>query len=119
METAADRLMQAIEDQKKIDGLNRKQKLVYEVIMANPGVQNDDVALLEAVWTREGWQEGKSLYWNLSRVTRSETITRRRRDLHQMGLIEYSKEADNERMEAFENERDQHSQGESWSWLND
>lgn len=92
--------------------LNKKLQLVYDVIQNNPGVENDDVRLLEAVWLREGWQDDKSLYWNLSRVTRSETVTRRRRDLHVMGLIQYSGEADQARKEAFENERNAHSNHE-------
>jgi len=89
--------------------LNKKLQLVYDAIQENPGVENDDIRLLEAVWIKEGWQDGKSLYWNLSRVTRSETVTRRRRDLHVMGLIQYSDEADQARKEAFESERDIHS----------
>lgn len=117
METAADRLMQAIEDQKKIDGLNKKQKLVYDVIMANPGVQNNDADLIAAVWRHEGWSDARGLEQNLATVTRSETITRRRRDLHTLGLITYSKDALEERSEAYENERNNHSEYEQVPWF--
>lgn len=86
--------------------LNKKQALVYKVIQLNPGVQNSDNDLIAAVWRYEGWNDQLSLEENLRRVTRPETITRRRRDLHTMGLIEYSKEADKQRMEAFESERE-------------
>ena len=79
------------------------------MIVANPGVQNDDASLVSAVWRTEGWLDSGSLEDNLKRVTRSETITRRRRELHNMGLVTYSEKADKTRMVAFKNERDMHS----------
>ena len=99
--------------------LNKLQALVYSVIQAKPGVQNDDARLISAVWRKQGWDDGVSLEDNIVRVTRSESITRRRRELHVMGLIEYSTEADQERREAFINERDGHSTYQAMSWLND
>lgn len=89
--------------------ISNKQQLVYDVIQANPGVQNNDADLIAAVWRHEGWSDGRSLEENIAYVTRSETITRRRRELHVMGLIEYSDEALNERTEAFKAEQDNHS----------
>jgi len=89
--------------------ISKKQLLVYTVIQANPGCQNNDADLIAAVWRFEGWTDGRSLEENISRVTRSETITRRRRELFNMGLITYSDKAMNERMEAMKSERDNHS----------
>lgn len=88
--------------------LNKKQELVYQVIQDNPGVQNDESALIAAVWRREGWNDSKTLEQNLTKVTRPETISRRRRELYNLGLITYTKEALQEREEAFRNERDVH-----------
>lgn len=90
--------------------LNRKMKLVYDVIQLNPGVQNNDADLVAAVWRHEGWDDRLSLENNIARVTRSETITRRRRQLHETGLITYSKDALGTRKEAFTNERHAHSE---------
>lgn len=86
--------------------LGKKQRLVYEVIQEFPDAANNEVLLLEQVWLREGWNENRSLYDNLSRVSRPETLSRRRRELYNMGLINYSDNALNEREEAFRNERE-------------
>ena len=85
--------------------LNKKQKLVYDVIQEFPEAANNDAVLLEKVWLREGWDESKSLYWNLSRVSRAETITRRRRELYNLKLITYSTDALERREEAYINEK--------------
>lgn len=98
--------------------LNKKQRLVYEVIQEYPEAANSEVILLERVWQREGWDESKSLYWNLSHVTRPETISRRRRELYNLGLITYSTKAETERTEAFNNERER-AAPKAVSWLND
>lgn len=98
--------------------LNKKQRLVYEVIQEYPEAANSEVILLERVWQREGWDESKSLYWNLSHVTRPETISRRRRELYNLGLITYSTRAETERTEAFNNERER-AAPKAVSWLND
>ena len=89
--------------------LPKKQHLVYRVIELNPGVQNNDADLIAAVWRYEGWNDASTLESNIARVTRPETITRRRRELFNMGLIEYTDEAIEERTEAFVSERDMHS----------
>lgn len=85
--------------------LNKMRRMVYEVIKANPGVQNDDAQLVAAVWRYCGWNDQVPLEENIDKVARAETITRRRRELHEMGLITYSKEADQMREEAFIKER--------------
>ena len=81
--------------------LTIKQKHVLNIIEANPGVQNDDMKLLEAVWLYEGWDQTKSLYWNLSRVTHPETISRCRRLLHEKGHITYTKEVEQKRYDLY------------------
>lgn len=96
--------------------INKLQKLVLKVINLNPGVQNDDAKLIAAVWRYEGWNDNLSLEDNIKRVTRAESICRRRRELHAMGLITYSKDADKERYEAFKNEVEEHH---AVSWLYD
>jgi len=99
--------------------ISKKQELVLKVIQENPGCQNNDADLIAAVWKREGFENmyiNNGLEYAINHVTRSETITRRRRELHEAGLIEYSEKALDERTEAFKNERDTHS---AVGWLYD
>ena len=96
--------------------LGKIQRRVLQVITFYPEAANDDAALLSNYWLMyDGWDNGKSLYWNLSRSTRAGTITRRRRELFNLGLIQYSETKNQERMEAYKNERDH----KAVSWLND
>lgn len=89
--------------------ITKKQKLVLAAIEKNPAAVEDDALLIATVWKMEGFSPNRDLYDNLRRLTRAETITRRRRELYNMGLIEYSAEAQMKRMNAFKNERDMHS----------
>jgi hypothetical protein len=89
--------------------LTKKQQLVLDAINRCPESANDDALLLEQVWMLEGWSQSRNLYDNLCRVTRPETISRRRRELFNMGLIKYSETALDERTTAFKNELDNHS----------
>lgn len=87
--------------------LNQKQKNVLHIITKYPEAANDESLLLERYWLEiDGWREDRSLFDNLSRATRPETITRRRRELKNLGLIKYSGEADKARTEAYHNERE-------------
>lgn len=87
--------------------INKLQQQVLGVIQRTPAAADDDALLLERFWIEvDGWDESKSLYWNLTRCRRPESITRRRRELHNMGLITYSNEALKQREEAFVNERE-------------
>lgn len=104
--------------------LNQKQKNVLAVIRENPWTADDEAALLDIYWHKfDDWDDTKSLYWNLSKSTRPETITRRRRELHDMGLITYSKDSQARREEAFNNEREraaaQAQPKKAVSWLKD
>lgn len=90
--------------------ITKKQKLVLDAIKSNPQAANDDALLLSIIWAGEIQRKGSrvtqdELYRLLRAVTRPETITRRRRELFNKGLITYSKEADNTREKAFERER--------------
>ena len=99
---------------------NRRQKIrntILALYKENPEIVNDDTLLLERVWLALGWDENRSLYDNLSRLPRPESITRRRRELFNEGLIVYSEKADKDRIEAFKNERE--AQSKAVSWLND
>ena len=96
--------------------INKKQALVLSVIKANPSVANNDADLIAAVWRKEGWNDNLSLEANIKRVTRSETITRARRKLHEDGHITYSKQALTERSEAFNNARQMYSK-QTFNWF--
>lgn len=76
----------------------------------NPEVVNNIPMLLDQYWhTFDSWDDDKSLYWNLSRVTRPASIDRRLRELRVAGLIELSAEREKEVYEAHKSERDMHS----------
>lgn len=90
-----------------------KQKVLDAVVrICNqyPNAANDDFLLLERYWIEiDGWDNTKSLYWNLQRVTNPETITRRRRTAFNLNLITYSDETLQYRTKAFKNERNDNS----------
>ena len=88
---------------------HKKLQLVLLTIQETPEAANDDALLMSKIWEKEGWNPDLSLYENLKRVSRPETITRRRRQAHQLGLIEYCKKADKDRAEAFKNEQEANS----------
>lgn len=105
--------------------LSNKQQKVLQIIREYPEAANDDAILFDRYWHEiDGWDDTKSLYWNLTKCTRAETITRRRRELYNLGLITYSDEKLKDREEAFTNERERAAQVaspqyEAVSWLND
>lgn len=78
-----------------------------------PQAVNDDAVLLDTVWRLLGWDESKSLYYNLVRLPRPESITRARRKLHEDGKIVYSKQAMERRTKEFVAKRDQYSKYKS------
>lgn len=97
-------------------GITKKQALVLAVIKANPSIANNDADLIAAVWRKEGWNDNLSLEANIKRVTRSETITRARRKLHEDGYIKYSEQSDKDRTEAFNNARQIYSK-QTFNWF--
>ena len=88
----------------------KMQQIVIDAYKTDPNLVNDDALLLAYVWGRFGWVHEASLEANLRRMPRAESITRARRKAHEDGLIKYSKEADDKRMEAFVENRDYYSQ---------
>lgn len=62
---------------------------------------NDDLALMAAIWTKEGWDNSDTLYHNLRRVSNPETIRRTRQKLVAEGLIEPSDAIVEKRYEDF------------------
>ena len=86
--------------------VNQKRQKVLSIINRNPEAADNDEVLIADFWRSEGWDDSRSLEDNIARVTRPETITRRRRELHNMGLIEYSEKASARRYAAFQKERD-------------
>lgn len=102
-----------------VPDLNRVQRNVLAIIKDFPPAANDEAALLDQYWHRfDNWNDSQSLYYNLSHATRPETITRRRRELYNLGLIEYSEQATKTREEAFKNETER-AAPKAVSWLND
>lgn len=93
----------------KIAKLTPKQRLVLSVIKNRPEAADSDAVLQAEVWLREGWNHNLSLEDNLRRVTHAETLSRRRRELFNLGLIEHSPIAMKTRTEAFKKERDKAS----------
>lgn len=89
--------------------ITAKQKLVLQAIENRPEAADDDAILLSECWKIEGWDDRYSLEHNLKNVSRPESLTRRRRELFNMGFIEYSGKASSRRMTAYANERDMHS----------
>jgi hypothetical protein len=88
--------------------LTKSQRKVYQVIIDNPGVQNSDASLVAAVWRASGWDDDRTLEYNLNNVMNSETITRSRRYLHEKGLITYTREVHKNRMERYKVHLDQY-----------
>lgn len=90
-----------------------KQKVLDAVVrICNqyPKAADDDSLLLERYWVEiDGWDDTKSLYWNLQHMTNPETITRRRRTAFTLGLITYSDATLKYRTKAFKNELNDHS----------
>lgn len=72
-------------------------------------IVNRENDLLAAVWREKGYLDNRSLEDNLSRLPSAETISRMRRQLHQEGLIEYSKEADARRESEYQRHLDEYS----------
>lgn len=100
--------------------ITKTQQFILQVIKDNPGSQNDEAKLIACVWRAQNWCDNLSLEENLRRVMHPETISRRRRELFNLGLIEYSDNVMQERTEAFKSELEFHSDDHTAvSWIND
>jgi len=87
---------------------NKTHDKIYQAYLKDKTVVNDDADLFATI-AEPLWDYSESLKENLRRLPREGSITRRRRELHQYGYIEYSKEKKTEREEAFNNEVAMHS----------
>jgi len=86
--------------------LNRIQKNVLHICTKYPEAVDDRSMLLEKYWLEfDGWSEYRSLYDNLKYSTRPETITRRLREIREMGLVQHSQEVADQNIKAMENEK--------------
>ena len=85
--------------------MTKLQHVVYRAYLEDNNVVNDDALLQASVWSKY-WNDQKSLYENLKVCPRAESLSRRRRELYNMGLITYSDKKLKERTEAYKNEKD-------------
>lgn len=92
----------------KTKRFDRHHDMIYNVYLKNKELVNDDADMFAAI-CEPLWDNSLSLRDNLRRLPRSETLTRRRRELHEAGLITYSPKAMKTRTEAFKSERDKAS----------
>lgn len=67
---------------------NLMRQRIINLCKINSKYANDDLALMAAIWQKEGWSSERSLYDNLCRVSNPETIRRTRQKLQQEGLIQ-------------------------------
>jgi hypothetical protein len=87
--------------------LSNIQKNVLTIIRKYPNAADNDAVLISKYWQEFcQWDDRKSLEENMARATRPETITRRRRELFNLGLITYASDAIKRREEAYKNETD-------------
>ena len=89
--------------------LTPMQRLVLKACRAQPEAIDDDAVLQATVWLMEGWSDQRSLLENLRALPRAESLSRRRRELVGLGILEPSDEANAKRHEAFVNELERHS----------
>ena len=95
--------------------LNRIQKNVFAIMTKYPKAIDENPLLLERYWIEyDGWDDTKSLYWNLTKCTRAETILRRAREVREMALVKLGEDEQKRRDEAFKNERER---PKAVSWL--
>jgi hypothetical protein len=89
---------------------NKGHSLIYDLYLEDKNVVNDEMLLLARIWYIEGFDNNDgTIYDRLKKVTHPETISRRRRDLHEAGLIKYADKAMEARTEAFKSYRDESS----------
>lgn len=81
--------------------MNSAERAVLAAYKYDPDLVNDDKKLIPYLWREEGWDDNKTLEQNFAIMPNSESITRARRKLHELGYIKYSKEAHQKRMTEF------------------
>lgn len=87
--------------------LTNQQQRVLDLIHDTPRAANDDPMLIDIYYrTYDGWDDTKSLYDNLCRVTPPDSILRARRKLHELGIVQYTKDAEEARYKKFKKLRE-------------
>lgn len=66
---------------------NYMRNTILRLCKENPGLANDDTALMAKIWIEEGWYSNLTLLQNLRRVSKPETIRRPRQKLQAEGLL--------------------------------
>ena len=106
-----------------MSGNSKVEILVLSAYSRDARVANDDKVLLASVWHLQGWDDTRSLYENLKRVSPAESVTRARRKLIQSGQIKASEEATKRREEQFREHLDEYGSfknfGKAVSWFDD
>lgn len=80
---------------------NKMRKRIIELCKINSKYANNDLALIAAIWEREGWRSDYSLYDNLRSVSHPETIRRTRQRLQQEGLVPKREKTNEKRYQEF------------------
>lgn len=89
----------------KLDPTHRK---ILAICEQTPDAINDRPLLL-ALFYQPDWDDTKTLYQNFTRLTRTETVTRRFRDLREWGYVKENQATDKKNYEAMISERERHS----------
>lgn len=79
----------------------KMRKRIIELCKINSKYANDDLALISAIWDREGWSSERSLYDNLRSVSHPETIRRTRQRLQSEGVIQAREKTVDKRYNEF------------------
>lgn len=79
----------------------KMRKRIIELCKINSKYANNDLALIAAIWEREGWRSDCSLYDNLRSVSHPETIRRTRQRLQSEGVIQAREKTVDKRYSEF------------------
>lgn len=82
------------------------RNMILSLCKERPHLANDDLALMAAIWTREGWYSNLTLLQNLKRVSKPETIRRTRQKLQSEGLLKPTENTTDHRYEDYKDARD-------------
>ena len=85
---------------------NYMRNIILKLCKENPKLANDDLALMAAIWSREGWYAELTLTQNLKRVSHPETIRRTRQKLQAECLLTPTEETTDHRYEDYKEARE-------------
>ena len=81
---------------------NYMRNMILSLCKERPNLANDDLALMAAIWSREGWYAELTLTQNLKRVSHPETIRRTRQKLQSEGLLKPTEKTMDRRYEDYQ-----------------